>query len=56
MKIKTRVLCIALAAWAAIPLCSGTDVPAPKEILGFEPGQDFKLADWTQILDYFGTG
>jgi len=54
MKIKTRVLYIALAAWAAIPLCSGTDVPAPKEILGFEPGQDFKLADWTQILDYFG--
>ena len=28
-------------------------VPAPRELLGFEPGDDRKLADWSQIVDYF---
>src|SRR5436309_2731452 len=29
------------------------DVPRPREVLGFEPGDDRKLADWSQIVDYF---
>jgi hypothetical protein len=29
------------------------NVPAPRSVIGFEPGQDRKLADWAQITDYF---
>ncbi|HEX8115753.1 MAG TPA: M14 metallopeptidase family protein [Pyrinomonadaceae bacterium] len=29
-------------------------VPSPREVLGFTPGDDRKLADWKQITDYFG--
>src|ERR1041384_8068556 len=28
-------------------------VPSPKSILGFEPGDDRTIADWTQITNYF---
>ncbi len=37
------LLCAAL--WAA--------APAPKEHLGFAPGDDYKLADYSQIIGYF---
>ncbi len=29
------------------------DVPAPKDTLGFTPGDDRKLASWASIVDYF---
>ena len=29
-------------------------VPSPREVLGFTPGDDRKIADWKQITDYFG--
>ena len=28
-------------------------VPTPKEIIGFTPGDDRKLAAWSQVVDYF---
>jgi hypothetical protein len=28
-------------------------VPSPKSVLGFEPAEDRKIADWDQIVDYF---
>jgi len=28
-------------------------VPAPKDVIGFTPGDDRKLANWAQIVDYF---
>jgi Zinc carboxypeptidase len=28
-------------------------VPAPREVLGFNPGDDRKLADWSRIVGYF---
>jgi hypothetical protein len=28
-------------------------VPAPKDVLGFTPGDDRKLASWAQVVDYF---
>jgi hypothetical protein len=31
----------------------GGGIPAPESVLGFAPGEDRKLADWTQIVDYF---
>jgi hypothetical protein len=27
--------------------------PSPRDVLGFMPGDDRKIADWTQITDYF---
>src|SRR4030095_9297467 len=27
--------------------------PSPKSVLGFNPGDDRKIADWSQITDYF---
>lgn len=30
-----------------------TSAPAPREVLGFAPGDDRRLADWSQIVDYF---
>jgi Zinc carboxypeptidase len=31
----------------------GQNIPFPKDVLGFTPGDDRKLASWNQILDYF---
>jgi hypothetical protein len=31
----------------------GVRVPSPRDVLGFTPGDDRKVADWTQIRDYF---
>jgi hypothetical protein len=28
-------------------------VPAPKDVIGFTPGDDRKLASWNQVLEYF---
>src|SRR5216117_2797677 len=28
-------------------------VPAPKDVIGFTPGDDRKLASWSQVVDYF---
>src|SRR5713226_4014584 len=39
-------LLLAASAAAAAP-------PSPESVLGFRPGDDRKLADWTQIVDYF---
>src|SRR5262245_6904335 len=33
-------------------LCPGA-VPTPKDHLGFTPGDDFKLADYHDIISYF---
>jgi hypothetical protein len=29
-------------------------IPSPKSVLGFAPGADRTIADWSQIIDYFG--
>lgn len=30
-----------------------TEVPLPSAVLGFTPGEDRKLASWSQVVDYF---
>ena len=45
---KTCALLLALAA-----LCSAAVPPTPREHLGFAPGDDYKLADYGQIVGYF---
>lgn len=37
-----------------MPTATTGRVPSPREVLGFTPGDDRKLADWKQITDYFG--
>ncbi|HZB46421.1 MAG TPA: hypothetical protein VE360_14295, partial [Pyrinomonadaceae bacterium] len=44
------LLALAPGAHARRPAQS---VPAPQEVLGFEPGDDRKLASWSAIVDYF---
>jgi Zinc carboxypeptidase len=40
------------AARAKPPRTMAT-LPAPRDIIGFAPGEDRKLASWAQIVDYF---
>ena len=40
-----------LALFAGYALAQS--LPAPVDVLGFTPGDDRKLASWTQIVDYF---
>jgi hypothetical protein len=41
-------------AAAGTPATPAGRVPAPRDVLGFTPGDDRKVADWKQITDYFG--
>ena len=38
---------------AAASVVAQADMLSPRDALGFEPGEDRKLADWPQIVDYF---
>src|SRR6266446_7970334 len=46
---KSILLCAAALCHAAF----GAAVPTPKEHLGFTPGDDYKLADYHDIICYF---
>jgi len=35
------------------PAVLTADIPTPRSVLGFQPGDDRTLADWKQITDYF---
>ncbi|HKF58079.1 MAG TPA: M14 family metallopeptidase [Blastocatellia bacterium] len=41
------------ATGGLLPASTEEKPPAPKEVLGFDPGDDRKLADWSQIVGYF---
>jgi hypothetical protein len=56
MRASTRrvVVILALAACAAAPSRQPTKpVPTPEQVIGFRPGTDRKLADFSQITGYF---
>jgi hypothetical protein len=42
-----------IAALLSLVTCSYAQVPTPESILGFHVGEDRKLADWQQVLNYF---
>src|SRR5687768_8935424 len=53
---KKSVLSASLRLFAlllAAAITIAAQVPAPKDTLGFTPGDDRKLASWTSIVDYF---
>jgi hypothetical protein len=37
----------------SIQLAGAANVPMPSEVLGFAPGDDRKLASWSQVVNYF---
>ncbi len=37
----------------SLTIAAFTQVPMPKDVLGFTPGDDRKLASWAQVVDYF---
>jgi Zinc carboxypeptidase len=51
------LVCLAVFCEPALAQKSGsqsaTTIPSPKSVLGFTPGDDRTVADWSQITDYF---
>ncbi len=48
-----KALVLALVAVFATSPVLAREVPTPDSVLGFTPGEDRKLADWSQITGYF---
>ena len=51
-------LCVAASSFAQTgdyrrPPLQGAAIPSPKSVLGFNPGDDRTIADWSQITGYF---
>src|SRR5690242_12260785 len=58
MTLKLSLLLLLLVSAFARPAqpirpASAADVPMPAEVLGFTPGDDRKLASWSQVVNYF---
>src|SRR5690349_19550331 len=58
MRLKIPVLLLLLVSVFGRPAQSiqpagAANVPTPSEVLGFAPGDDRKLASWSQVVDYF---
>ena len=48
------VLALFSSAGAQTPRVTvSKNIPAPEEMLGFRPGDDRKLASWSQVIEYF---
>ncbi len=43
-----------ILCWISPPVSNAADVPTPESHLGFRPGADYRLAQWVQVVDYFG--
>jgi Zinc carboxypeptidase len=65
---RTRLFSLLLALTVSLPFLtfqlagaqrrsarrsSSTSIPTPQEVLGFNPGDDRRLASWNQVLTYF---
>src|SRR5687767_11409432 len=55
--IASALLFVSLLSCVSLTTSQGTSnaaaIPAPEEVLGFVPGDDRKLASWSQIVEYF---
>ncbi len=45
-------LSLAVLSTLQLPVAAGNRVPPPEAVLGFVPGEDRKLAEWSQVLEY----
>jgi hypothetical protein len=53
---QTRIvtlLLFVLVSFVPSSATAQTKIPKPEEVLGFTPGDDRKLASWSQVVDYF---
>ncbi|MDQ4123814.1 MAG: M14 family metallopeptidase [Acidobacteriota bacterium] len=50
---KSKFLFLLLIFITQISTFAQTKIPEPKDVLGFTPGDDRKLASWNQVLEYF---
>ncbi len=48
-------LCVfaVIILFLSLSVFAQTKIPAPKDVLGFTPGDDKKLASWAQTIEYF---
>ncbi len=53
ISVHTQRILAALVITATVVGALRAQVPAPKDIFGFTPGTDYKLADYGMITDYF---
>lgn len=44
-------ICVFLSLFSLVVLAQ--KIPEPKDVIGFTPGDDRKLASWNQVVDYF---
>lgn len=51
--LRCLLILIGIFIAATGPVFSQSTVPKPADVFGFEPGADYKLANYTQITDYF---
>lgn len=50
---KTSKLLITILLFTFVAAAQKSEIPAPKDVLGFTPGDDRKLASWAQTIEYF---
>ena len=50
MRSLPALLVLTAPAWLQ---AQGAAVPSPRDVLGFTPGDDYQIADYSQMLDYF---
>jgi len=53
MKIKLLLCFLFLCLSTAQPALADSPAPTPKDVLGFQPGEDRKLASWEKVVEYF---
>jgi len=46
-------LVLAVCAVASTAAAAGAQAPRPQDVFGFTPGDDYKLADYSQLLQYY---
>ena len=51
--LTARRYSISLLTSFLLPSLTFAQAPAPAEVFGFEPGDDYKLASYDQLLDYY---
>ena len=52
---RIRIVALFLLLICATSVATGqAKIPTPQDVLGFTPGEDRKLASWTQVVEYFG--
>ncbi len=47
------ILLLTVSSFAQRPAVRSLAIPSPKSVLGFNPGDDRTIADWSQITNYF---